>query len=1142
MNFSLLNPGRGLVVQAPPCPIAPPPPTANISRHARRSCLSEGGVKTWLMRISLAYSILLASSIQLLAHSINGQTIDKETVTIELENDNLVALVKKIEDQSTLRFIYLPEQLNKYGLVSLSKAKRTIKETLDLALGGTTLRYEQNGRYVVLSEKKENAAASTAPAVVSPVLSASLVKGKVTDKDGLAMAGVNIVIKGTTTGTTTDGEGGYAILAEANDVLIFSFIGYKTMEVEVGARTIVNMALELDVAALKVVEVVDAGYWKVTEKERTGNIVSIKAADIEGQPVYSPMQAMQGRLSGVYISQNTGLPGSGFDILVRGQNSLRSNFVNNGNLPLYVIDGVPYSSQTLESKRVSSMTNYGNPLNNINPSDIESISILKDADATAIYGSRGANGVVLINTKKGRSGRTKLDANYYQGWGRVSRKMNLLNTDQYLEMRNEAFNNVQMTPADFEYDVNGRWGGQRDTDWQNELIGGTSRINNAQVSLSGGSSQTQFIVSGGYYRESTVFPGDNDFQRGSFHFNLSNRSLNDRLKFSVVSSYVVDLSGLPGADFTGPALTMAPNSPLLVDENGDLNWENTQTPNPLAALLISNKSTTSNNVNNIQFDYQLLKGLVLKANGGYNIIRFENTKAVPVKAFSPSSGITQGYSEFQEATTDNWIVEPQLEFSKVGNNGRLTALLGGTWQQKVSRQKLAVAEGFQDDSALENPAAAGRYTVSEYTYSKYRYTAFFARANYVYRDRYILNATARRDGSSRFGPDRRFGNFGAIGAAWIFSDEVFARLFQSFLSMGKIRGSYGITGNDQIGDYGYLDSYTYMSNSYMGVKGLTASRMPNPDYSWETNKKLEGALELGFFQNRVALSVSYYRNQSSNQLLGYTLPSLTGFSSVQNNLPATVRNSGWEFEVNYNVISNDKLTWNTSFNMTIPRNTIVDFPGLKFSSYVNTYDVGKSTFVKKVYHSLGVNPETGLYNFKDFDDDGSVSYQNDTRFLKEVGQDYYGGLQNSFIYRGFELSFLVQFVRQTAWSYIRYFSMPGLYGNQPTNILARWSNSGESSNVQRYSPTYDATYFAFYDFSSSDAAIVDASFIRLKNISLSYKISSDFLRRIKLDSFRAYAQAQNLLTITKYVGLDPESRGFSLPPLQVFTVGMQIGL
>src|SRR5690554_3509898 len=371
------------------------------------------------------------------------------------------------------------------------------------------------------------------------------ITGVVSDVQG-TLPGVNITIKGTTNGTFSDQNGYYSVKANQNDVLVFSFIGYKTYEVTVTDTLIIDVLLEQDATVLDGV-VINAGYYTVKDRERTSSIARVTSKDIEKQPVSNPLATMQGRMAGVTITQNAGAPGSGFDIQIRGINSLRAE----GNEPLYIVDGVPYSSQTLGDTQISGGILAGafSPLNSINPSDIESIEVLKDADATAIYGSRGANGVVLITTKRGNEGKTRFSIHSYSGIGNVTRTMKMMNTEQYLSMRREAFENDGITtyPPNA-YDVNGTWDENRYTDWRKEFIGGTAYFNNLQATMSGGSSTTQYLVSGTYRKETTVFPGDDHYDRIAVHSNLTHCSDDDKFNLNLSVSYSSDKNTIQSND------------------------------------------------------------------------------------------------------------------------------------------------------------------------------------------------------------------------------------------------------------------------------------------------------------------------------------------------------------------------------------------------------------------------------------------------------------------------------------------------------------------------------------------------------------------------------------------------------------------
>ena len=1132
MKLSLLNLGRGSVVRAQLCPSATLTTTRTVRSRAN----------LWLMRLSLAYSILIASSIQLLASNTHGQTIDKEFVTIELQNDSLVEMVRKIEAQSTLRFIYLPEQLSKYGSVTLSRGKRTIRETLNLALIGTGLAYEESGKYVVLKDTKE--VAGVRSVVSQPVLSASLVKGKVTDKDGQGIVGVNIVVKGTTSGTTTDASGEYALVAEMNDVLVFSFIGYKTQEVGVASRTTVDVGLENDVAALKAVTV-NAGYYDVDDRQKTGSIATVTAAEIERAPVTNALQAMQGRTPGVTILQNSGVPGSNFQVRVRGTNSL-----NNGNNPLYVIDGVPFLSESLSDPNTSGSL-YGtgtqqsqrgiSPLNSINPSDIESIQILKDADATAIYGSRGANGVVLITTKKGKAGATKVDINVKSGVSLVTRRLDLMNTQQYLTMRNEAVANDETSILSDEYDINGTWDQSRYTDWQKVLIGGTAKMTDVNASVSGGNNETQFLFGTGYNTQGTVFPGSNTADRFSTHFSVMHTSPSKKFITRLSTNYSINKNNIVAVDFTSTASMLTPNAPALYNVNGELNWENGTWSNPLGQLKNRFNSNTYNLLTNVELGYEIVKDLRIKANFGLNDIQNEEKRTKSSESKNPASA-TPAISDLLIGSGSNrsWIIEPQMNWERNIANGKLSVMVGGTYQSRTAESTRTDYYGFSSNALINNPKSATTTQLQFYSHSQYRYIAAYGRVNYSWKEKYFVNITGRRDGSSRFGPDNQFANLGAVGAAWIFSNESFLQNRNHILSFGKVRGSYGITGNDQIGDYQYLDTYS-SGNSYNGVTALVPSQLFNPHYGWETNKKMEGAVELGFFGDRILLTMAYYRNRSSNQLIAYKLAATTGNASVLRNFPAMVQNTGIEIDLTTTNVIKGYLKWTSSLNVTLPSNKLISFPNLESSSYANTYVVGKSLTIQKAYHYLGVDPATGVYQFEDMNHDGAITID-DQQSIVQYNQKFYGGLNNGFSYKGLQIDIFFQFIRQTGARYNSSYTVPGDFasglGNQPVSVLnGRWQEPGDHATRQYFSRSDDLEYTQQVLFSSSDAVAQNIYLIRLKNISISYQLPESVMRGVKS---RLYLQGQNLIAITNYSGMDPETGSTILPPLTTFIAGLQL--
>jgi TonB-linked SusC/RagA family outer membrane protein len=711
-------------------------------------------------------------------------------------------------------------------------------------------------------------------------------------------------------------------------------------------------------------------------------------------------------------------------------------------------------------------------------------------------------------------------------------------------MRKEAFKNDNRLMTTLRAPDILVWDTTRYTDWQKELIGGTANTINTSLSVSGGNANTQFSFSSGYYKETTVFPGNFYFQRFSGALNVNHTSSNGKFKFNISANYTGGSNNLYSQDLTGIAITLPPNAPALYDASKKINWDwkNSTIQNPLAHLERKYTNNTDNLVTSTLLSYQIIPGLHAKTNVGYTRMAVNEMSTNPLSAIPPQFLSNQtGSSNFGNAFIKTWIVEPQLDYFKEIGQGNLSILMGTTFQESIQEGETIQATGYTSDALLENILAATNVNIASSSYTQYRYAAIFGRANYTWREKYIVNLTGRRDGSSRFGPGKQFGNFGAIGLAWIFSNESFVKSGVPFLSFGKLRSSYGSTGSDAIGNYQYLNSYLSTTYPYNGSSGLVISRLANPDYSWETNRKLELGIELGFIKDAITFSASWYKNRSSNQLVGLPLPVITGQSSVQFNLPATVENTGWELQINTVNVKHSRFEWLTTFNVTIPKNKLVKFPNLDaFPAYNNIYKEGSSLFLKRTLQSNGVDPTTGSYTFADVNEDGSVSIDEDGKFLKEIAQSYYGGINNHIRFGRVQLDIFFQFVNQTGSNYMKSFSSPGMLSNQPNVVLGRWQEAGDNAIVQRYSSLTSISYI-YNRF--SDNVISDASFIRLKNASLSWQLPEKWMKKLKITGAKLNLQGQNLLTFTNFLGMDPESQNVSfLPPLRVVAAGFQLTL
>jgi TonB-linked SusC/RagA family outer membrane protein len=832
------------------------------------------------------------------------------------------------------------------------------------------------------------------------------------------------------------------------------------------------------------------------------------------------------------------------------------------NDPLFVIDGVFFEpgNQPSNQLRSAANDNFGkgglSPLNSINPADIESIEVLKDADATAIYGSRGANGVILITTKKGKPGATKITANIYSGVSVPTHTMDMLNTQQYVAMRKEGFKNDSITPGVNTFDPGYApdimvWDTTTYTDFKKLLIGNTAHTTDAQLSLSGGTQLTQFLIGGGFHKETNVFSKNLYDTRVSAHFSINHNSENRKLNVVFSAGYSNDKNQLVSTDLT-QYINIIPNLQLY-NPDGSLSWEQDGVSyatvnnfiNPLSVLLKTNTSVTENLYSNLQVGYKVLPSVLFKVSLGYNTFKNNEVSIVPKAAIDPYTyaWITPS-SSFANGSDNSWIIEPQLSYIKTISQGKLDILVGGTLQENKYSGNVIQASRFSNDLLLNNPAAAG-LVIAQGSQSLYHYEAVFGRINYNLKNKYLLNVTFRRDGSGRFGPDKQFANFGAVGAGWVFTDESFIKDKIAFLSFGKLRASYGITGNDQIGDYNFMNLWSNSSNTYQGIATLNPDKLYNPDFGWETNKKLEGAIELGLLKDKIFLSISYYRNRSNNQLINYPLANQTGSQSVVMNLPALVQNSGLEFVMTTKNITRKNFSWTTSVNATIPRNQLISFPGLSSTSYKNTFVEGQPLSVIYRYKFMGVDPQTGVYIFDDTNGDGALTPA-DYQVSGNLNPKFYGGLVNTITYHNIRFEFLFEFKKQLGKNYLYqlYNSPPGFIINQPQVVLNRWQKPGDIAEVQQFIATYSGrpAYLASNtQLNVSNGIYSDASFLRLRNVSLSYNLTDHLLSKLKMSGVKVYVNAQNLLTITNYMGLDPETQNmYVLPPLKTIVAGIQL--
>ncbi|NMH89696.1 SusC/RagA family TonB-linked outer membrane protein [Flavivirga algicola] len=1054
-------------------------------------------------------------------------------------------IFKIIKSQTDFSFVYHEDLFKGFPKIKLTKGTIRLNKLLKQSLSASSVNVIFTTNNTILIKERN-------------LQEQYQVSGTVTDQLGFPLPGVTVSIKGTNKGTATNFEGNYTItIPDPANVLVFSSLGFEIKEITVGNQVTINIRLKESISALDEVTI-NAGYYNTSERERTGNISKIDAKIIEKQPVNNPLAAMQGHLPGVNISQKSGVNGGNYRIRIRGSNffGFANGLIDPNteiNNPLYIIDGVPYNSNALSLRSMNSnvFTNAGtSPLNTINPADIKSIEVLKDADATAIYGSRGANGVILITTKKGRVGKTQIKVNVSTGIGEVTRLPNLMNTQQYMVMRLEALANEGYTLETFPDAFKSRypdlyvWDRNRYTNWHEVLIGGSAFRQNMQVSFSGGSEHTQFLLSGSHSNAGNVFPGEFKYKNSSVLLNISHKSQNECFKLDFSSNYGADSNDLPSNvnQFMTRASTLAPNAPAIYDNRGNLNWENSTFLNPFAALEAEYNATSYSLIASTSLSYRPIKSLEFKTSLGYTRNVLEDYRTSPVASKDPATIGGQNSSESSIITStgnnNSWSIEPQINWGHKWKNNRLEILIGATFQQNTRQQIQESASNFPSDALLHNLTSGLERKILLDQESEYRYQAVFGRINFNLKDKYILNLTGRRDGSSRFGPGKRFGNFGAVGVAWIFSDE---KVFKDshILTLGKLRASYGLTGSDNSPDYAFYDTYVVSPETSYNGSALRPTRLFNSNRAWESNKKLEIGLELGLFNNRISISSAWYRNRSSNQLIDVPLPTTTGFSSINTNFDAVVQNSGVEFDLRATSIQKDAFSWRTTFNISANRNKLVSFPGLEDTSFANRLVVGEPLTINKRYNLLGVDPESGLWQYEDYNNDGEIN-NDDSYLIVDWSPKYTGGLGNIFTYRNLQLDVFFQFVKQKGRPYFNsgILNLGGINQNMPVSILNRWQQPGDQSPIQRYYVFDQEADRAAGRYASSNASVTDASFIRLRNVSLAYRVPKDVVKELDLN---IYIQGQNLFLITKYDDVDPEIQSSAvLPPLRQLTLGLNI--
>jgi TonB-dependent starch-binding outer membrane protein SusC len=729
--------------------------------------------------------IMKFTAILLLAFCLQAGAKGYSQITLREKNAPLHKVFAAIKQQSGYDFLYPETVIEQAGKITITVTNVSLETALQAVLNDKGLGYVIVENTIIIRRREEP---PLPPAPVEKPLTVT-VGGRVSNEAGEPVAGVSVTVKGTTQGTVSNAKGEYS-LPNVNEqaTLVFTSINIEPVELKVNGRNLINVTVKIKVSPLDEIQVI--AYGTKSKRLQTGNVTTIKAADIEKQPVNNPLYALQGRVPGLQITPSSGLPGAPVTIQIRGNNSY--NFRTE---PLVLVNGIPLSNNIpgLGSSAFNSTsgTNIISALNFINPNDIESVEVLKDADATSIYGSRGANGVILITTKKGNVGRMTVDINIQKGYSAVSKTVNMLNSEQYIQMRKDGYSNSNVNLLTVAPDIGNAdvtlWDRNNYTNWQEVLIGGVGSVDNISAEISGGNQSIRYFFGGTFLRETTVFPSENADRKASGHLSVTGISQNQKLRSTIRVSYMSDQNSLPFNDLTKDAITLAPNAPSLYTSFGTLNWE----PLPSGGISWTNPlynlhayAATINNLSaDLDIHYTVLSNFTVKLLFGYNELNGTGIRTQYPFEGRPQSEINNpAYTTFNTNGSKNINFEPHATYSAKIAGGKMEFLFGSSLQTMNTTSQQIEAEGYTSDALSRNLGAATGFPLAINSSSEYRYAALYGRINYNYHNKYILNFNVRRDGSSRFGSGRQFGEFGSVGGAWIFSEEKFIKSTLSFIS------------------------------------------------------------------------------------------------------------------------------------------------------------------------------------------------------------------------------------------------------------------------------------------------------------------------------------------------------------------------
>ncbi len=1010
------------------------------------------------------------------------------------------------------------------------------------------------------------------------VLAQRTISGKVTDANNEPLIGATIVAEGTSAGTATDVDGGFTLnIPDGVTSLLVSYTGFSAKRVPLSTSNVYNITLESDVTVLQ--DVVVIGYGTASRKELTGSVSKVSGETIGRLPVTGVDQALQGQAAGVQVTTASGTPGSSVAIRVRGPSSITGS-----NEPLYVVDGIPINTGSY------SQLGFGNQVTNaladLNPADIESIEILKDAASASIYGSRAANGVVLITTKRGRQQKTQISLNTYYGGQEVWRRIEPTTGPEYVALIQEMVRNrfgataVPSGPSTRLIGLDNDPASYPSTNWQDEIFR-TGAQSQTDLAISGGNERTKFYLSGSYFLQDGTIKGSS-FNRYNFRFNLDN-IVSDKFKVGMTNFFSRSLSTRINNDnnifgVLSAALLMGSHIPTFNPDGTYGRDPNASIESPIAAYREPTNDAFNNRLNSSFFgEYTLLPGLNFRVQVGVDYLGFREFRFNPTTTNAGAGTGGTGIEALNEEL--NLVNENYFTYRNTFGKFGFDALLGASFQNSNRKSFFAQGENFPGNTIRTLNASSIKRDITS-TETEWGLNSYFSRLNFNWDRKYFLSFSGRYDGSSRFGANNRWSFFPSVSGAWRISEEGFLR-DNTFISDLKLKASWGVRGNQEIGNFSSRALISPGAN-YLQRAGLAPTQLGNPDLTWEEREDIDLGLEIGLLRDRLILSVEAYQGKTRELLLNRPLVGSSGFTSITENIGAML-NRGIDIGLTTTNISNNKIQWTTNLNVSFFENEITALAGTPFASGFASWvaegeaigsfrgfrverifqtqaeiDALNATARERtgnpnaVYQSTLTRP--GDIMFRDLNGDGLITTA-DQEILGNANPRFYGGVTNNISAFGFDLSFFFQFtVGNMIYNNTRAFSegMNGVFGQAGT-VRNRWTPEN---------PTTDTRYprAVFGDPNNnrrtSDRFLEDGSFVRLKNLTLGYTIPKNVINKAGLTNARIYVSGQNLLTFTNYSGFDPEVNTFTagqvgnlaqgtdfltFPQPRVLLVGLNLG-